>query len=387
MLPVIKTNGAMDNHRHQRVPFAAAKRRVNMKLFASITLLWSCWLLLCQNHLSNDIASNIQLSTIKSTTAEKRLAGSSIINSSSGETSSKPADTDSTHADVSTASQPPPTNRSLVIIMGNLRGGEQAWQSLYKNVLDVNSADLALIIGQTNTTSNVLYPKSSLYTRAKYIWTFREYDDWADAIDLINGTEWRETHLPWFTQKRTGLLGGVEGYFGSGAIIFMIRWFLSQHLLENPDVLNRYERFLITRADHYYQCSHEYTNLDLSNSTLWVPQGEAYGGYTDRHLIVSRSNVLDALDIFPTLFQQTNKQIQDWIAVGTPESILKRVWKSKGLHVKTTKRVMFTCATHWDTSRWKRAKGDVPGVPGLLKKYESEYNQTQQNCPALIGEE
>ena len=33
-------------------------------------------------------------------------------------------------------------NQSLVIIMGNLRGGEKVWESLYKNVLDMNDADL-----------------------------------------------------------------------------------------------------------------------------------------------------------------------------------------------------------------------------------------------------
>ena len=118
--------------------------------------------------------------------------------------------------------------------MGNLRGGEQAWHSLYKNVLDINSADLALIIGQTNTTPNNLYQNASLYTRAKYIWTFCEYDDWADAIDLINGSEWRKTHLP-YVSKGSGLLGGVRGKKGSGAIIFMIRWFLSQQLLQNSE--------------------------------------------------------------------------------------------------------------------------------------------------------
>ena len=101
---------------------------------------------------------------------------------------------------------------------------------------------------------------------------------------------------------------------------------------------------------------------------------------------MSRDNILDALDIFPTLFQQQDLQnLQDWIAVGTPESILKRVWKFKGLSVRTTmKRVMFTCATSLDTTRWKRARGNVPGVPGLLKKYESEYNLTQMNCPPII---
>lgn len=381
MVPRIKTNSANDGHRDLglRAASFAAKKRWTTWFLASTVLLWSSLhLIRSQNHMPKAIASNsVQISA--SAAADKKRTGVD----SSGETS--PNQTDASHADVVTPAQPP-SNSSLVILLGNLRGGEQAWKSLYKHVLDVNSADLALIIGQANTTTNSLYPNSSLYTRAKYNWTFREYNDWADAIDLINGTAWRETHLPYFTKKRTGLLGGIKGYIGSGAIIFMIRWFLSRHLIDNPDVLNQYERFVITRADHYYQCPHEYTNLDLSNNTMWIPQGEAYGGYTDRHLIVSRSNILDALDIFPSLFQQTDEQLQDWIAVGTPESILKRVWISKGIDVMRMKRVMFTCATQLDTSRWKMPKGDVPGVPGLLKKYESEYNQTQQNCPALEGE-
>lgn len=369
-----------------------SRARVNLML--SALFLWCCWQLLGyiellstnEGHHLNSLAQRHN-STAASDT---RDVGSSIIESS-----------------IETSTPARFQNSSLVIIMGNLRGGEQAWQSLYKNVLDVNSGDLALIIGEEQRQHNkqeeaagdeqlLSYPyNSSLYKRAKYIWTFPEYEDWADAIDLIftnnNSSKsqphsWRETHLPYFTKKRTGLLGGVKGYHGSGAIIFMIRWFLSQRLVEQSrhddvTILNQYERFVLTRADHYYQCPHDYQTLDLTNNTMWIPQGEAYGGYTDRHLIVSRDNILDALDIFPTLFQQTNEQLQDWIAVGTPESILKRVWTSKGLHVRTMKRVMFTCATLFDTSRWKQPKGDVPGVPGLLKKYESEYNQTQMNCP------
>lgn len=365
----------------------------------SALFLWCCWQLLGYRKLlsTNEGHLNFLARRQNSTAASDRRR-----------------DVDSSSIESSVETTTPAArfqNSSLVIIMGNLRGGEQAWQSLYKNVLDVNSGDLALIIGEEqkqyskqeaagDVEEQLSYPyNSSLYKRAKYIWTFPEYEDWADAIDLIfiNNTattitnsskphSWRETHLPYFTKKRTGLLGGVKGYYGSGAIIFMIRWFLSQRLVEqshldNLTILNQYERFVLTKADHYYQCPHDYQTLDLSNNTMWIPQGEAYGGYTDRHLIVSRDNILDALDIFPTLFQQTKQQLQEWIAVGTPESILKRVWTSKGLNVRTMKRVMFTCATLLDTSRWKQPKGDVPGVPGLLKKYESEYNQTQMNCP------
>lgn len=53
-------------------------------------------------------------------------------------------------------------NRTLVIIMGNIRGGERAWESLYKNVLDLNSADLALVVGEMAPKNRT----SSMYARA-----------------------------------------------------------------------------------------------------------------------------------------------------------------------------------------------------------------------------
>jgi len=40
------------------------------------------------------------------------------------------------------------SNQTLVILMGNLRGGEKAWKTLYRRVLDINNADLALVIGE-----------------------------------------------------------------------------------------------------------------------------------------------------------------------------------------------------------------------------------------------
>ena len=76
-------------------------------------------------------------------------------------------------------------NKTLVILIGNLRCGENAWQSLYRNLLDVNSADLGLI--GTNDDGG-RYPNASLFSRAKYVWKTPEYDEWADALDLINGT-------------------------------------------------------------------------------------------------------------------------------------------------------------------------------------------------------
>lgn len=106
-------------------------------------------------------------------------------------------------------------NRTLVIVMGELRAGEAAWQTLYKNVLDPNSADLALM-----TTNNLtLYPNNTLMKRAKFIWYYEQYDDWADAVDLVAGRGWRTTHLPEFHdyntyahpgRNRSILFGGIR---------------------------------------------------------------------------------------------------------------------------------------------------------------------------------
>ena len=69
-------------------------------------------------------------------------------------------------------------NRTIVFLIGNLRCGEPAWESLFKNVLDFNSADLGLVVG----ASDEKYNDASLWKRAKYVFREKEYDDWGDAL-------------------------------------------------------------------------------------------------------------------------------------------------------------------------------------------------------------
>jgi hypothetical protein len=165
---------------------------------------------------------------------------------------------------------PPPRrhNTTLVILLGNLRGGEVAWQSIYRHLLDVNNADLALMIGETNKSTRTQSP----FQRASYIWEFKEYADWADAVDEINGPSWR-TDLKAFA--KTGTFGGIGNYTGSGAIIFMARFWLSKILVEQ-NLTQKYDRFVLTRADLVYKCDHNISELDPRY--LWVVNGENYGG-------------------------------------------------------------------------------------------------------------
>ena len=77
-----------------------------------------------------------------------------------------------------------PVNRTLVVLLGNARGGEETWESLYTNLLDPQSADLALAFGDTASGARG-QPLAglSLGARAKHVWFLHEPSDWGDVLD------------------------------------------------------------------------------------------------------------------------------------------------------------------------------------------------------------
>jgi hypothetical protein len=246
----------------------------------------------------------------------------------------------------------PEGNKTLVIVMGNIRGGEKAWKTLYEHVLDVNSADLALMIGETRPQ----YQNSSLFGRAAYHWTTPEYDDWGEALDLINGTAWRKTVVP-LMHPISSILRGVKmkHFEGSGAVIFMIRGLLSNKIQE-LNLMEKYDRFIITRSDHYYLCRHDISAL--SDEYIWTPKGSDWGGITDRHLIASKKYILRALNVLPLLLARPEKYGNILkIRSGNPEMVLWKSWKLqmiRGRH-RRFERMMFTCGAD--------ARPEIDAVP------------------------
>ena len=123
--------------------------------------------------------------------------------------------------------KPMPT---LVVLIGGVRGGEKAWKTLYKHVLDVNGADLALVVGEAKE-----YHNSSLYKRAKYVWEFSEFEDWSVAMDQMGPSldppyTWRHIHAntsgPDKKYSESTIFGPIGGTQGSGAINYYARWYV-----------------------------------------------------------------------------------------------------------------------------------------------------------------
>mmetsp|Transcript_28228 Transcript_28228/g.65358 ORF Transcript_28228/g.65358 Transcript_28228/m.65358 type:complete len:234 (-) Transcript_28228:2172-2873(-) len=199
--------------------------------------------------------------------------------------------------------------------------------------------------------------------------------------DDDSSSSWRSILLD-NADDSSGLWGGVEGYPGSGAIIFVIRHIVLDFLEENG-LFDIYDRFVLTRSDHYYGCIHDLSRLDAKH--IWVPLGEDHGrGITDRHWIGNGHQLRKALNVLAPIVQNPKRYARQLTKEGfNPEQLLKLRWKEEGIwrDIKRFPRVMFTCAVPGDPTRWSLPNATQSSLPeGVLIKYPYEYEETKCNC-------
>lgn len=255
--------------------------------------------------------------------------------------------------------------KTLVILIGNARGGEQTWKTLYKNLIDIYEADLLLCFGKTEHKQNTLYQK------ANYIFELDEYSDWSEYYNIYFNNNWKNSFL---CGKDNGLAGGLELYNGSGAIIFAFRHFLKTQCL---DIINLYDRIILTRSDYFYLYHHPI----LPNDRIWIPEGEDYGGITDRCHIFPSKLYKEILGVVEYMDSDIGfKQISQMNP--NPEQVLKVSFEFYNILnlVHRYKRCQFTVATQNDTTRWQKANIKLLNYDDLYIKYINEYTLAINNA-------
>lgn len=277
----------------------------------------------------------------------------------------------------------PSGNRTAVIILGNLRGGEKTWNSLYEHVLDLNSADMILFhVGLVPPQNR----SSSMFARSKFFSQVPYFDDWADAIDIMahGNQSWRERVMKILPVNDSIVLGGAMGIRGSGALIMTARWFLSQYIRDYR-LTELYDRFVVTRADHFYNCGHDLSTL--SDTKVWIPTGQDWHGVCDRHVVCSASHILDVLNVIPPLIENPESYAltgprMKFHKLTNTESFLKHRWEQMGIMPRVGRfmRVMFVSAVDGDASGSfiKPLEGYIP--EGVIVKYPGEYSSSKTNC-------
>ena len=79
------------------------------------------------------------------------------------------------------------------------------------------------------------------------------------------------------------------------SILPFCRWLLLHHL-RAEGILDCYDRFVITRSDFVWLCPHPPLVI-LDRRAIWVPNGQDWGGVNDRHLVASRDDVVNCLNV------------------------------------------------------------------------------------------
>jgi hypothetical protein len=262
------------------------------------------------------------------------------------------------------------TNRiekTLVVLIGSARGGEETWNTMYKYLLKQYDADLALCFGETTNQS------SSLYKNAKYIWELKEYENWRNYYEIQFDENWDyifELH------KNTGLMGGIDDHIGSGAIIFAFRDFILKNKIT---ILDQYDRIILTRSDFYYIDKHPILPL----VKIYAVEGEEYGGVSDRHFVFDSDMAENVLGICDFICNQHNFNLLSKFPPNTIncESALLIYFKHTKIYeqMEYCSRVQFTVATNGDTTKWCVPGDLIPGSKEIRFKYFSEFEQAVRN--------
>ena len=261
-------------------------------------------------------------------------------------------------------------NKTLVIILGNTREYELTFKLFKKNVLDHLGADLCLCVGvkPDQNTENDLY-----FQAAKYKFIHEEHED--NFYNVMNKTckdinknfKWEQ----YIVHKDNSLMSGINDIKGSVAILLYFRWFLLKNLRETG-VLEKYDRFIITRSDYIWPFEHININ-ELDSNKIWVPDGEQYGGITDRHAILSNKNIENYLNILEKMLTRPDIYLKFKDDTNL-ETLIKLHLEMEGVDIAFTPYNMFTVKSANGETRW--SSGEFNPRLNYNIKYKTEFDKT-----------
>ncbi|MFN9645116.1 MAG: hypothetical protein ACK6BG_08375 [Cyanobacteriota bacterium] len=188
------------------------------------------------------------------------------------------------------------------------------------------------------------------------------------------GQDWRQLFA--ITGNFLGGLSDAKGRVaGSGGISMFFRWYLKRCLLQEPGLLDRYNRYVLTRSDFMYLSPH-YPLDKLEASQLWLPLGEDYHGYTDRHLIADRQTFLAAISLLDPILQtpvQLGQELRGRQEYLSFEGYIGYAFQKAGL-TSILRRYPYTMyAVRHPDGRTSWSHGTFDERLGYCIKYKPEY--------------
>jgi hypothetical protein len=271
---------------------------------------------------------------------------------------------------------------------GQMRGGEIAWNSLQKYVLDYYDADLAYI-GPPLNRSGV---EKNVVKRMKMLWEYEDPEDWAtyfvrpkhretDLLTLRSICLFREIHTS------DQFLGGVKlnntcRHPGSAGMLLAYRRLALEKVIEN-DLNSKYDWIIYTRTDYLYLCHPP--RLDaLMGNFIYIPRGEEYGGITDRLHYIPGKLISKALNVTNNILSDPFSWLFPLREGANLEQLLATYYAAEKILFRKFRHVAFTVRTEEDPSSWSLGfKHSILQKFRLSPKYKKEIINAVKTCSVV----
>jgi hypothetical protein len=116
----------------------------------------------------------------------------------------------------------------------------------------------------------------------------------------------------------------------------------------------------------------------MNENCIWMPDCEHYGGYTDRHVVLSKNNVETYLNILNNLVLRSNEyfmKMKDRCNWNLEQLIKFHLEQNNVLHlIKEFPYVMYSVRNINGTTRWQQ--GNYSNKLGYYIKYQNEYDKS-----------
>lgn len=275
--------------------------------------------------------------------------------------------------------------RPVVCMIGTLRSLDLTHENLIQKVIEPLNADLIFCVTRLSEEDETLLN----YFRDFNIVDVCIYEDakhgyealcekFSDKLNLKNKNRWRE-----YFNVKGNWLGGMQGRGGSGMHLTYNYWKLLERLQHLKTKGFDYQRFVITRTDLFWMVEHPPLKL-LDPRFVWIPTGEDYSGYNDRHAICSKKNICQYLNSFEYMM---NSRAFDYLFYLdyehkhgiNHEKHLKSHLDYCGVRVGRFKSLAYLTGSQTSLTNWASVKSELIDGKEYAYKYKEELLNSLRN--------
>lgn len=276
-------------------------------------------------------------------------------------------------------------SRPLICFIGTLRALELTADHLKSHLIDALDADVLICASRLSdadeATAELLSPARivdcCLYGEAN-----GGYEELCDSISAS-----RLGHRPTYPWRQAlkiegNWMGGVNGVPGSGMHLNYNYYKLKQQLRSEKILSKGYTHFIITRTDFEWLAPHPSLDL-LDDHLIWIPEGENYHGYNDRHAVCSRKNVDTYLGFFDDLITGKALTYLHKYKSLNHEYQLKLYLDAKGKRVGRFKNLAYLTGLHDTPSNCAKLVSKEIDGKTYFCKYPAEVDSSTFNSRML----